>query len=182
MVARDGVEPPTPAFSGATEALLAVNYKDVEGCETPVTTRNNEDSGLERRAMFSCSSLLARTAMMPQTSTRGSTRRNLCHGQSFAINRRLRCGFIRGCPVLSSHFCPGPAPQVGHRMASTCFGLSCFLIKTSMPQKSDLLTSVGNLREAPYVTPESYPFVTTDMGRFCRNALMSALFICKPPL
>ena len=41
MVARDGVEPPTPAFSGATEALLAVNYKDVEGCETPVTTRNN---------------------------------------------------------------------------------------------------------------------------------------------
>jgi hypothetical protein len=38
MVARDGVEPPTPAFSGATEALLAVNYKDVEGCETPVRT------------------------------------------------------------------------------------------------------------------------------------------------
>jgi hypothetical protein len=43
MVARDGVEPPTPAFSGATEALLAVNYKDVEGCETPVTTVNNRE-------------------------------------------------------------------------------------------------------------------------------------------
>jgi hypothetical protein len=36
---RDGVEPPTPAFSGATEALLTVNYKDVEGCEIPVSTR-----------------------------------------------------------------------------------------------------------------------------------------------
>jgi len=35
MVARDGVEPPTPAFSGATETVLAVTYKDVEGCENP---------------------------------------------------------------------------------------------------------------------------------------------------
>ena len=41
MVARDGVEPPTPAFSGATETVLALTYKDVEGCETPVSTRKN---------------------------------------------------------------------------------------------------------------------------------------------
>jgi len=27
-----------------------------------------------------------------------------------------------------------------------------------------------------------YALLTTDMGRFCRKALMSALFICKPPL
>jgi hypothetical protein len=47
LVAREGVEPPTPAFSGATEALLTVNYKDVEGCETPVTTRN--DRGFRAR-------------------------------------------------------------------------------------------------------------------------------------
>jgi len=39
LVAREGVEPPTPAFSGATETVLAVTYKDVEGCETPVRTR-----------------------------------------------------------------------------------------------------------------------------------------------
>jgi len=39
MVARDGVEPPTPAFSGAKGTVLAVTYKDVEGCETPVRTR-----------------------------------------------------------------------------------------------------------------------------------------------
>ncbi len=35
MVARDGVEPPTPAFSGAKGTVLAVTYKDVEGCEAP---------------------------------------------------------------------------------------------------------------------------------------------------
>jgi hypothetical protein len=42
MVARDGVEPPTPAFSGATETALAVTYKDVEGCETPVRMRKEK--------------------------------------------------------------------------------------------------------------------------------------------
>ena len=33
--------------------------------------------------------------------------------QSDAIKRRSRCGFVRGCPVLSSHFSPGPALHVG---------------------------------------------------------------------
>jgi hypothetical protein len=41
MVAREGLEPPPPAFSGATETVFAVTYKDVEGCEAPVRTRNN---------------------------------------------------------------------------------------------------------------------------------------------
>jgi hypothetical protein len=27
-----------------------------------------------------------------------------------------------------------------------------------------------------------YTLLTTDMGRFCRKALISALFICSPPL
>jgi hypothetical protein len=27
-----------------------------------------------------------------------------------------------------------------------------------------------------------YAFVTTDMGRLCRKPVISALFICKPPL
>jgi hypothetical protein len=41
----------------------------------------------------------------------------LCWLQSAAINRRSRCGSVRGCPVLSSHFSPGLAPQVGQRIA-----------------------------------------------------------------
>ena len=43
--------------------------------------------------------------------------------QSAATNRRSRCGSVRGSPVLSSHFSPGAAPQVGQRTASICLGL-----------------------------------------------------------
>jgi hypothetical protein len=43
--------------------------------------------------------------------------------QSAVINRRSRCGSVRGWPVVSSHFSPGAAPQVGQRMASICFVL-----------------------------------------------------------
>src|SRR5216684_2143911 len=32
---------------------------------------------------------------------------------SCAFRRRSRCGAFLGWPVLSSHFCPGFAPQVG---------------------------------------------------------------------
>jgi hypothetical protein len=42
---------------------------------------------------------------------------------SEAINRRSRCGFVRGRPVLSSHFSPGFAPHVGQRTARASF---CF--------------------------------------------------------
>ena len=38
---------------------------------------------------------------------------------SEAARRRSRWGSVRGCPVLSSHFSPGLAPQVGHRTANT---------------------------------------------------------------
>src|ERR1700722_136796 len=40
-----------------------------------------------------------------------------------AANRRSRCGSVRGCPVVSSHFLPGPAPHVGQRTACTCLRL-----------------------------------------------------------
>jgi hypothetical protein len=40
--------------------------------------------------------------------------------QSAAIKRRSRCGSDRGCPVLSLHSWPCPAPQVGQRTACTC--------------------------------------------------------------
>ena len=49
-------------------------------------------------------------------------------GQSAAINRRSRWGSVRGWPVLSSHFFPEAAPQVGQGIASTCFRLSSFFM------------------------------------------------------
>lgn len=52
---------------------------------------------------------------------------------SAAIKRRSRCGSVRGCPVLSSHFSPGPAPHVGQRTACTCLrvGFLAFTILDS---------------------------------------------------
>ena len=41
---------------------------------------------------------------------------------SAAINRRSRCGLVRGSPVVSSHFSPGLAPQVGQRTAISLRG------------------------------------------------------------
>ena len=43
---------------------------------------------------------------------------------SDAARRRSRCGSVRGRPVLSSHFSPGLAPQVGQRTDSACFSLT----------------------------------------------------------
>jgi len=40
------------------------------------------------------------------------------YSQPFASTRRSRCGSARGWPVLSSHFSPGAAPQVGQRILS----------------------------------------------------------------
>src|SRR5260370_30336354 len=57
-----------------------------------------------------------------------------CLVQSFAIKRRSRCGSVRGRPVLSSHFSPGAAPQVGQWTASICFRLSSFFMSEIMPQ------------------------------------------------
>jgi len=39
--------------------------------------------------------------------------------ESAAIKSRSRCGFVRGNPVLNSHFSPAPAQQVGQRVACT---------------------------------------------------------------
>ena len=48
--------------------------------------------------------------------------------QSAAIKRRARCGSVRSRPVVSAHFFPGAAPQVGQRTASTSFRLSPFFM------------------------------------------------------
>ena len=74
--------------------------------------------------------------------------------QSAAINRRSRCGSVRGWPVLSSHFFPGAAPQVGQGTASTCFGPSFFSWRGEMmPQKQ--CTRMVNLEHFNALTGNS---------------------------
>ena len=75
--------------------------------------------------------------------------------------------------VLSSHFSPGAPPQVGQRTATACFGLSSYGAQTSTYKS-------WSTRTVPLWTV--YALLTMDMGRFCRKALISALFTCKPPL
>jgi hypothetical protein len=40
---------------------------------------------------------------------------------------------VWSCPLVSSHFSPGAAPQVGHRIPSIFLGLSFFIIRTITP-------------------------------------------------
>ena len=115
-----------------------------------------------------------RTCDPLQSNTSRGMRATRKPASSFATHRRSRCGLVRDRPVLSSHFSPGAAPQAGQRTASNCFGLSSFV--TGKP----LSTKRWSLDQFPMWTV--YGFVTTDMGRVCRKPLISALFICKPPL
>src|SRR5580704_7121350 len=55
--------------------------------------------------------------------------------QSAAINRRSRCGLLRGWPVLSWHLSPGAAPHVGQGIASICCGVSSFFIAEGQYRK-----------------------------------------------
>jgi hypothetical protein len=56
---------------------------------------------------------------------------------SEASRRRSRWGSARGCPVLSSHFSPGLAPQVGHRTASVCFSVTLMAIQCAFARQQD---------------------------------------------
>jgi hypothetical protein len=67
-----------------------------------------------------------------------------CLRSMLAIHTRPRCGLVRGCPVLSSHFCLGAAPQVGHRTPSICFGLSSFVTQTSTYKRSSIGPDPGS--------------------------------------
>jgi hypothetical protein len=89
-----------------------------------------------------------------------------CLRSMLAIHTRPRCGLVRGCPLLSSHFCLGAVPQVGHRT----------------PSQTSTYKRVVNWTSSRKPVWTVYALLTTDIGRFCRKALMSALFICKPPL
>jgi hypothetical protein len=62
--------------------------------------------------------------------------------------------------VLSSHFSPGAAPQVGQGRASICFALSSFFIHK--------LPMYKGLQLDQFPVWRVYALLTTDMGRFCR--------------
>src|ERR1700688_1035347 len=61
------------------------------------------------------------------------------------MKRRSRCGKTRGFPVLSSHFSPGLAPQVGQRTLFTCLrvGFLAF-IAVMMRQSGEIRWSILN--------------------------------------
>jgi len=75
------------------------------------------------------------------------------YGSPFAINRRSRCGSVRGSPVVSSHFSFGAAPQVGHRIASIFLGLSFFL--TSHIMRWDFRRLLVNFEQSHIFVPSN---------------------------
>jgi hypothetical protein len=52
MVARDGVETADASLFRAAETVLAVTYKNVEGCASTVRTRKATAKRVRRRAGF----------------------------------------------------------------------------------------------------------------------------------
>jgi hypothetical protein len=79
--------------------------------------------------MPACVSLFNTNAIHSQAAVFGSSPDQASETtQSAAINRRSRCGSVRGSPVVSLHFSPGAAPQVGQRTASIFFEVSSFFI------------------------------------------------------
>jgi hypothetical protein len=80
--------------------------------------------------------------------------------QSAASNRRSRWGRLRGSPVVSSHFFPGPTPQVGQRTACIRFGLSPRFWKGRINDRSKT-----NPFPRAHVEPRELRWVTPDRRR-----------------
>ena len=70
----------------------------------------------------------------------------LLPAQFATLHRLSRCGSARGWPVVSSHFSPGAAPQVGQRIASIFFGPSFFFIEIVVNHISQEPESDGQYR------------------------------------
>jgi len=86
-------------------------------------------------------------------------------------------------PLVSSHFSPGAAPQVGQQTVNIFFRLSCVFMDRDVAMNHR--ASVAKLeqsskREIP--SGRVYAYLLTDMGRLSRKPMISALFICKLPL
>jgi hypothetical protein len=73
-------------------------------------------------------------------STESLTGRSEWAGSYFSAptRRRSLCGSVRGWPVLSSHFSPGLAPQVGQRTARACFRLAVIAPSCSVARQQDV--------------------------------------------
>src|ERR1700722_5730925 len=86
---------------------------------------------------------------------------------SSTAGRRSRCGSVRGWPVLSSHFSPGFAPQVGQRTANAFFG-STFMA-----------TACAVLRQnSGQLCPVRNPFLLNTDNRLTAN--LSPVFVVWP--
>jgi hypothetical protein len=80
--------------------------------------------------------------------------------------------------ALSSHFSPGAAPQVGQRTLSIFFRLSCVF---AMNHRASV-AKFDQSSKGEIPSGRVYAYFLTDMGRLSRKPMISALFICKPPL
>jgi hypothetical protein len=107
---------------------------------------------------------------------------------SEAAKRRSRCGSVRGWPVVSSHFSPGLAPQVGQRTARTCFCVTFmgYIVQCCLAARWSILTSaftrwfentnwhLANARRRPAKTWKDDPY---PGGHQPRHVLKSS---CSP--
>jgi hypothetical protein len=87
---------------------------------------------------------------------------------SVAAHRRSLCGSVRGWPLLSSHFSPGAAPQVGHLTVSirSKFGF-VFMARGSYTkpprQEWSILLTPRTASEGPF-PPDAVTTICTDNG------------------
>lgn len=93
---------------------------------------------------------------------------------------RSGCDSKRSPPEFNTQRSPAAAPHVGHRMEDCCFRVSSFIFISCLRRSRASRFGSGL---GPEAEPSDRVYVfLTDMGRFCRNATISALFICNPPL
>ncbi len=85
---------------------------------------------------------------------------------SAAAKRRSRCGSVRGRPLVSSHFFPGLAPQVGQWTARACSSLT--FISRIMHCCSATRWSILTSPQVTFVeySPEAH-FSTVSSGDAC---------------
>jgi hypothetical protein len=103
---------------------------------------------------------------------------------SAAKNFRFPCGSFRALPANRMHDFPTATPHLGQGTDNICLRVSffSFFLVFSIPAS----VALGSRTSAVVVSKaetmcRAYDFLT-DMGRFCRKSMTSALFTCKPPL
>ena len=89
---------------------------------------------------------------------------------------------MRGWPLVSSHFSPGAAPQVGQRTVSIFFRASCVFKSRCCHEPRASVAKLDQFSKGEIPFGRVYAYLLTDMGRLSRKPMISALFICKLPL